>query len=443
MGWNAEGLCRSIYVENGVLLPFSAAIDREVKIRSVSMNSKFNAIPALDHEVPERFPFMRPTLPDLKEVIEEYQAIYKNGLLTNSGLVARLEGAVCERLGVKHCVAVSSCTSGLMMVLRALGLSGEVILPSFTFFATGHAILWNGLTPVFANSDLDTWNVSPADVERCITEKTSAILGVHLYGNPCDVPALEGIARRYRLKLVFDAAHAFGSAYRGRPVGSFGDAEVFSLSPTKLLVAGEGGLVTTGDAKLAAAVRAMRNYGDVGSYNPEWLGLNARMAEFNAALALRGLPLMDAKVKRRNCIARLYTEILSCLPGVRFQKTRSHDTNTYKDYSILIAPEILGMTRDALANALLNDNIETRRYFHPPLHQQSLYSKFHDPARSDLSQTEYLADGILSLPIYESLPDETVIAVAETLKRIVRCRQDRPAITIGAGSSGPRVAAPS
>ena len=390
---------------------------------SVTMNSKLDPLAARPDAGPafdERFPFMRPTLPDLKEVFEDYQSAYENGLLTNSGLVARLEGAVAERLGVKYCIAVSSCTSGLMMVLRGLGLSGEVIVPSFTFFATGHAILWNNLTPAFANSELDTWNVSPADVERQITKKTSAILAVHLYGNPCDILALEGLAHRHGLKLIFDAAHAFGSAYRGRPVGSFGDAEVFSLSPTKLLIAGEGGLVTTNDAKLAAAVRAMRNYGDMGAYDPEWLGLNARMAEFNAALAWRGLPLVDAKVHRRNSIALMYTEKLSSLPGVRFQKTHAHDSNTYKDYSIHITPEILGMTRDALANALLNDNIETKKYFYPPLHQQSLYSKFHDPARNDLSQTEHLAVGILSLPIYESLPDETVSTVAEILKRIVQ-----------------------
>jgi len=389
---------------------------------SVTMNPKSSAPVPLNGEArafEERFPFMRPTLPDLKDVLEEYQSTYQNGILTNSGLVARLEAAVAERLGAKHCVAVSSCTSGLMMVLRALGLSGEVIVPSFTFFATGHAILWNGLTPVFANSELDTWNVSPSDIERKITEKTSAIVAVHLYGNPCDISALEGLAQRHRLKLIFDAAHAFGSAYREKPIGSFGDAEVFSLSPTKLLVAGEGGLVTTGDAKLAAAVRAMRNYGDIGAYNPDWLGLNARMTEFNAALALRGLSLIDAKVRRRNSIAHAYTEILSSLPGVRFQKTHPQDTNTYKDYSIHITSEVLGMTRDELANALLNQNIETKKYFYPPLHQQSLYAKFHDPARNDLSQTEFLADGILSLPIYESLPDETVIAVAETLKRIV------------------------
>lgn len=397
---------------------------------SVTMKSKpyaFNISHPGSAAFAEPFPFIRPTLPELSQVVSQYQSAYRSGLVTNGGLVARLESAVAERLRVKHCVAVSSCTSGLMLVLRALGLHGEVILPSFTFFATGHAVLWNGLKPAFANSDPDTWNISPGDVEKRITDATSAILAVHLYGNPCDVTALEAIARRHNLKLIFDAAHAFGSVYRGIPIGSFGDAEVFSLSPTKLLVAGEGGLVATNDAKLAAAVRAMRNYGDVGAYDPKWLGMNARMTEFNAALALSGLPLVDAKVHRRNCIARMYTETLSSLPGVRFQKVHPADTHPYKDYSIHLKPEVLGLSREALAESLRAKNIETKKYFHPPLHQQFLYSKFHDPGANDLAQTEYIADGILSLPIYESLPDETVGTVAEIIQRIIQSACTRKA----------------
>jgi len=396
---------------------------------SLTMNSKSQALKTVhaDPAFDEPFPFMRPTLPEISHVISEYQSAYRNGLLTNGGLVARLESAVAERLRVKHCVAVSSCTSGLMMVLRALGLQGEVLLPSFTFFATGHAVLWNGLKPVFADCETDTWNVSPADIERKITDATSAILAVHMYGNPCDVAALEGIAHRHHLKLIFDAAHGFGSEYRGVPIGSFGDAEVFSLSPTKLLVAGEGGLVATNDAKLATAVRAMRNYGDVGAYNPAWLGLNARMTEFNAALALSGLPLIDAKVQRRNHIARMYTDMLSCLPGIRFQKAHPGDTHPYKDYSVHVTPEIMGLTRDVLADSLRAQKIETKKYFHPPLHQQFLYSKFHEPGANDLAQTEYIADGILSLPIYESLPDETVFAIAQIFQRIVHSASDRKA----------------
>jgi dTDP-4-amino-4,6-dideoxygalactose transaminase len=386
---------------------------------SFTPSSKLPAIHGGRPAFAERFPFIRPSLPPLSEVVSSYEAVYKSGLLTNSKSVARLEGAVAERLRVKHCVAVSSCTSGLMMVLRGLGLAGEIILPSFTFFATGHATRWNNLTPVFADCDPKTWNVTPAEIEKKITKRTSAILAVHLYGNPCDHEAIEQVAKRHGLKLIFDAAHSFGSQRRGRPVGSFGDAEVFSLSPTKLLVAGEGGLVTTNDAKLAGAIRYMRNYGDLGAYNPEWLGLNARMAEFNATLALAGLPLMEEKIKRRNAVANTYTELLADLPGVRFQSVDATDVHTYKDYSIHVTPDSFGMTRDTLAEALLAENIETKKYFYPPLHQQDLYKPFYNRDRDDLSQTEYITGGVLSLPIYESLPDETVKTVAQTIRNLV------------------------
>ena len=384
-----------------------------------------------DHPVPPRepaaygghppsevhFPFCRPTLPPLGNVMKHYEKAFGMGLITNAHLVERLEAAVAERLEVKYCVAVSSCTSGLMMVLRALGLTGEVIIPSFTFFATGHALLWNGLRPLFADCDRETWNVDPVDVERKISERTSAILAVHLYGNPCDVEELTRLAGRRNLKLIFDAAHGFGSYHRGRPVGQFGDVEVFSLSPTKLLVAGEGGLVTTNDATIARMIRGMRNYGDLGAYDPEWLGMNARMSEFNAALALAGLPLVQAKVARRNGIAQKYTGLLSALPGLGFQHVSPEDVSTFKDYSIHVTSHVFGMSRDTLAEALLAEQIETKKYFYPPLHMQKLYSRFHSARSADLVRTESITAGILSLPIYESLPEATVERVAGAIQR--------------------------
>jgi dTDP-4-amino-4,6-dideoxygalactose transaminase len=368
----------------------------------------------------ERFRFCRPLLPTLVSAMQYYVSAYADGTITNAGAVERLEAAVAERLQVKHCVAVSSCTSGLMLVLRALGVTGEVIVPSFTFFATGHAVLWNGLRPVFADCDEETWNVDPIDIEKKITEDTSAILVVHLYGNPCKVEALERLASRQHLKLIFDAAHGFGSRHRDRPLGGFGDAEVFSLSPTKLLVAGEGGLVTTNDATLARAIQGMRNYGDLGAYDPEWLGMSARMPEFNAALALAGLPLVEAKVARRNWIAEKYTSLLAPLPGLRFQKVLPDNVSTYKDYSIHVSSDAFGMTRDALVEALLAEKIETKKYFFPPLHKQRLYSSFHSLERGGLARTSYVAGGVVSLPIYESLPDATVEQVAYAIQRLAQ-----------------------
>ncbi len=390
---------------------------------SSSERLRENNLPAIHGGRPlfsQRFRFIRPTLPSLDNVLGNYRTVYDNGVITNADLVGKFEAAVAERLEVKHCVAVSSCTSGLMMVERALGLTGEIIIPSFTFFATGHSARWNSLTPVFADCEPDTWNVDVADVERKITARTSALLIVHLYGNPANVEALTRIAKRHKLKLIFDGAHAFGSRYRGRPVGQFGDAEVFSLSPTKLLIAGEGGLVTTNDDALAKAVRGMRNYGDTGAYDPQWLGMNARMSEFNAALGLAGLSDVDERVSRRNHIAQMYTDMLASLPGLRFQTVHPQDVNTYKDYSIHVTPEKFGLNRDELAEGLLAENIETKKYFYPPMHMQTLYRSFHNSAKKDLRQTEEVTGGILSLPIYESLPDSTIETVAQAIHRLAR-----------------------
>jgi dTDP-4-amino-4,6-dideoxygalactose transaminase len=208
------------------------------------------------------------------------------------------------------------------------------------------------------------------------------------------------------------------------PIGRFGDAEVFSLSPTKLLVSGEGGLVTTNDETLARIVRAQRNYGDTGSYDPEYLGLNARMTEFNAALGLTSLELTDRKVARHNEIADLYTMRLSHLPGLKFQTVAAGDVCTYKDYSIHVSPEAAGIDRDGLAASLLAENIETKKYFYPPMHEQRLYRQF-APSDYQLSRTEFVANGILSLPVYESLPDSTVEGVAVAIKRIIEHAQDQ------------------
>jgi len=381
------------------------------------------SLPAIKGGTPvfsEPFRFIKPSLPPSECVLSLYADCYASGVITNAKLVRQFEEQAAERLGVKHCVAVSSCTSGLILVLKALGLTGEVILPSFTFFATGHALLWNGLTPVFADCDPQTWVVDPREVAARITERTSAIVGVHLYGNPCDVDGLTEIAGRHHLKLVYDSAHAFGSACQGRPVGSFGDAEVFSLSPTKLLVAGEGGLVATNDAVLAQRLRAARNYGDLGAYDPQLLGLNARMPEFNAALAVAGLPFLDAKVARHNQVARHYTALLADTPGLGFQAVLQGNLSTYKDYSVLVYEDQFGMSRDELAEALRAENIETKKYFYPPLHKQALFRPVYEENPSPLQNTEFISDRVLSFPIYESLPDDTISKVAFAVRRLAR-----------------------
>jgi dTDP-4-amino-4,6-dideoxygalactose transaminase len=363
--------------------------------------------------------FMQPTLPRLEDVLSLYRDVYRTGVITNAALVQRLEAAVAERLSVRHCVAVSSCTSGLILTLKALGIRGKVILPSFTFFASGEALLWNGITPVFADCLSDAWNVDPADVKRRITDSVSAILGVHMYGNPCDVQALEHIANDAGIKLIFDAAHAFGSSYCGTPVGGFGDAVVFSLSPTKLLVAGEGGLVTTNDSTLAHRLRAARNYGDLGSYDPMLCGLNARMSEFNAALALSGLPFVETKVDRHHEIAQRYSAHLSGIPGVALQRISMHSRCTYKDFSFCLTDEQTYWTSAALCEELAGYDIPTKRYFYPPLHQQQIFSRFHHEGDLPLHCTEAVSNGVVSLPIYESLANSDVDRIGLTVRELL------------------------
>lgn len=367
--------------------------------------------------------------------VAEMAAILASCQLTNGARVRAFEEAAAAYLGVSHCVAVASCTSGLVLTLRALresfGARDEVILPSFTFHATAHAVVWNGLRPVFADCEPDTFCLSPEAVRARLTPRTAAILAVHLYGHPADVEALDDIAGQHGVPLLFDAAHAFGSAWHGNKIGRFGTAEVFSFSPTKLLVAGEGGLVTTRDAQLAARLRAGRNYGDAGNYDPELTGLNARMSEFHAALALGGLEGLDARLLRRNAVRRRYEQQLRAVPGVAFQQIRSGCSSTCKDFSLLVDPAAFGASRDWLHEALLAENIEVKRYFWPPVHRQKLYRPLWD--RNPLPITDSVSDRVLSLPIYSSLGEEQVDRVCDAVARAQAYARMNPAVPARGG----------
>jgi dTDP-4-amino-4,6-dideoxygalactose transaminase len=349
------------------------------------------------------------------DFLRDVEQILTSRQLTNAAFVRRFEDAAAEYLGVPHCVAVSSCTAGLVLLLRALGLRGEVILPSFTFHASAHSVLWNGLVPVFADCDARTFCLDTQSVRERLSPATAAILAVHIFGCPADAAALEGIAAGAGVPLLFDAAHAFGSAIAGKRVAGFGAAEVFSFSPTKLLVAGEGGLVATRDAALARLLRAARNYGDAGSYDPDLVGLNARMSEFHAALALRGLPGLDARIARRNEVRRRYIQGLEGVPGLRFQHFPPAACSTCKDFALLVDEAAFGASRDWLYDALRRDNIDARRYFSPPVHRQRLYQHLWD-ARP-LPVTEQIAASVLNLPIYSSLNDAEVDRVCDAVAR--------------------------
>jgi len=366
-------------------------------------------------------PILKPTLPDIKALTPRLKKAFESGQITNASNVREFEALSAEYLGVKYCVAVSSCTSGLILTQKCLGLKGEVIVPSFTFHATVHSLLWNNLTPIFADCRIDTFNIDEEKIVSLINNNTSAILAVYLYGNPPAMDKLKNIADRYNLKLIFDAAHAFGSEYKGIKAGGFGDAEVFSLSPTKLLITGEGGLVATNDKELADKLKIARNYGDSGDYDCAFNGLNARMAEFNAILGIEGLKIVDKKIKRRNEIARLYTDFFKDYKGISFQKIEKGNLSTFKDYSLIIDPDALGIDRDLLAVALEKENIITKKYFYPPVHMQKAYNSY---KKSSLDITEKLSSNVLSLPIYCSLTDKTIEKICLAFARIVDHRHE-------------------
>lgn len=358
-----------------------------------------------------------------EEFIVDVREILASRQLTNGRFVREFERAAANYLGVPHCVAVSSCTSGLMLTLAALRLSGEVILPSFTFHATAHAVAWNGLKPVFVDCDADTFCISPRAVRERISSNTAAIVAVHIFGNPAAVAEFEQIASDAGIPLIYDGAHAFGSKVGKAHIGAFGAAEVFSLSPTKLLVAGEGGLVTTRDPALANRLRAARNYGDAGDSNPEIRGLNGRMSEFHAALAIRGLDSLEERVERRNEIRTRYEQRLSEAPGIGFQHIRARNRSSCKDFQIVVDCEAFGCSRDAILQALRQRNIEARRYFWPPVHRQKLYFSLWDG--HPLPVTDRISEGILSLPIYSSLRDDEVDAVCDGILTAGRTMKPR------------------
>lgn len=361
-------------------------------------------------------PIVRPTLPSAGELAGEFAEIISSGMVTRGKQLKAFEEAAAAHLKVKHAVAVSSCTSGLMLVYRCLGLKGEIVVPSFTFMATVSAAVWAGLKPVFVDVDRNSHDIDPAAAEAAISPATSAIVAVHNFGNPADIAALEAIAKRRGLKLIFDAAHGFGAKYQGVPVGGQGDAQVYSLSPTKLVVAGEGGIVATNSDDLAEKIRKGREYGMAPGYDSEFAGMNSRMSEFHACLGRHSLAKLEGNVGQRQKLVVRFRDGLGKLPGIKFQEVRAGNQCSYKDFSITVDPEHFGLTRTELGQALTAENIDTRKYYDPPAHRQTAYRHF-APPECALPVTEWLASASLSLPLWSHMTDEIVDKICLACER--------------------------
>lgn len=372
------------------------------------------------HGSDRRVPFLRPFVPPYAGVESRFREAYEAGSFTKGAELVRFEEATAAYLGVSDVVAVSSCTMGLTLVHRALGLAGEVIVPSFTFMASVSSLVWAGCEPVFVDIDRDTWLIDLDRVESAITPQTSAIVAVHLFGAPAPVEALQTLAARHGIRLIFDAAHGFGALHDGLPVGAGGTAEVFSMSPTKLLVTGEGGVVATNDAGLAEELRVLREYGNPGDYDSRSPGTNARLPEIAAIMGHEGLAHLEANAKGRNAIASRYVEQLAKVPGIRAQRIDDRDRSSYKDFSIVVIPEESGITRDALVAMLASRGVETRNYYVPPVHRHRAYRDLGARFDTLLPVTDWISERVTSLPIWTGMADEDVDHVCRCIAEVAK-----------------------
>ncbi|MCC6069958.1 DegT/DnrJ/EryC1/StrS family aminotransferase [Massilia sp. GCM10020059] len=361
----------------------------------------------------------RPNMGD-REAFMQYAAdIFDRRWLSNNGpLVQEFEAEVAQHLGVKHCVAMCNGTIALEIAIRALGLEGEVIVPSYTFVATAHALQWQSITPVFADVDPATHALSPAAVRRMITPRTSGIIGVHLWGRGAPVAELQDIADEHGLKLMFDAAHAFSCTYQGRMIGSFGACEVLSFHATKFFNTFEGGAVVTNDDTLAEAMRLMRNFGFVDLDKVIHPGTNGKMIEIAAAMGLVNLRSLDAVIaaNRRNYLA--YREALSDVKGVRLLAYDETERNNYQ-YVVLEVDDACAVGRDALVAALRAENVMARRYFWPGCHNLEPYRSLFPHAGLVLPATDAVARSVIVLPTGQTMDADMIATVAQIIRTAI------------------------
>ena len=341
--------------------------------------------------------------------------------LSNNGPYVRdFEKRVADLAGVNHCVATCNGTLALEIAIRALGLSGEVIVPSFTFVATPNALQWQEITPVFCDVGPKSCNIDPDRVEEMITPRTTGIIGVHLWGRPCDTERLGEIASERGLKLLYDASHAFGCSHKGRLVGSFGDAEVFSFHATKFLNALEGGAVVTNDDELAARVRLMKNFGFVHYDKVIHVGTNGKMNEMSAAMGLTSLESMDEFVNANYRNYKQYQQAIREIPGVYLLKYDENERCNYQYVVTEVDEAKTKISRDEVVRVLQAEKVLARRYFYPGCHRMEPYRSYFPHARLLLPQTERLAGRVLSLPTGTAVGPDEIGRVCELLAFVAR-----------------------
>ena len=344
----------------------------------------------------------QPNIGDREKFLRRVNDMFDQRRLSNNGPFMReLEQKLAVLLGVKHCISMCNATVALEITAHALGLQGEVILPSFTFVASAHALQWQEITPVFCDVDPVTHNIDPGKIENLITPRTTGILGVHVWGRACDIETLTAIAQKHHLRLMFDAAHAFACTHQGQMIGGFGDAEVFSFHATKFFNSFEGGAVTTNNDELAGRLRGMRNFGFAGLDNVVDIGTNGKMSEVSAAMGLTSLESLEEFISVNYENYLTYCNGLEGIPGVELIKFTGKEKNNYQYVVLEIDEAQAGLSRDLLVKILHAENILARRYFYPGCHQMEPYRSYFPNARLLLPETEKLtAEGLATADRY-------------------------------------------
>ena len=362
-------------------------------------------------------PIARPELPDFDTYVERLRAVWHSRTLSNFGPFAQqMEAKARDYLGNPHVHAVASCDVGLVLAIAALGLpeESEVLVPSFTFSSTVNAIRWNGLRPVFCDVDPETFCISPLEVQARLTPAVRLVVGVHVFGNPCDMDAIRAVTEPAGVPVIYDAAHAYGSLYRGRKVGTAGETAVFSLSGTKVVTSGEGGLVASASMELASRLAYLRGYGFIGDYDTRIVGLNGKISELNAALGSLSLDTVEDAVAARTRIATRYRELLGDLEEIGFQRVPEDCRSSYKDFAIVYEGDPEG-----LAAELERAGVQTKRYF-LPVHRHRAYRSFQT---HPLPWTEWLYERVLCLPIFNELSLDLVDDICQIVRDyVIRAR---------------------
>lgn len=359
----------------------------------------------------------RPHLPPLGEFIPYLEKIWKSKFLTNNGPFHReFEKVLAEYLGVRYISLFANGTLALVTALQALRITGEVITTPFSFVATTHALWWNNIRPVFVDVEPDFFNIDPARIEAAITPKTTAILPVHVYGNPCDFERIQEIADVYGLKVIYDACHAFGVRVGGESVLNFGDLSVLSFHATKVFTTFEGGAIICHDEKMKRRIDFLKNFGFAGETKVVAPGINAKMNEFQAALGLLQLKHIEEAIEGRKKVAEFYRENLRDVEGVRYLGEKEDVRHNYAYFPILVDESKYGISRDELYRRLKEKGIYARRYFYPLISNFPTYSSLPSAERSNLPVANRISEEVLCLPIYPGLEEENLQRIVDIVR---------------------------